>query len=264
MSRNTSIFLISDDVNPHQKKYQCDKCKQIFDQISAFKQHMVGSHRTPKSLTSSYDMDSSSSTSVSEVKFMCSECGKSLKNQEKFELHCMGHGDPELECNKCHKVFASKFTLRTHRKIHSRKHACQHCSKTYSDAEDLRTHCAKIHYIFMCEHCDFVANKLTHLKMHEEMHNDQPFTKEDSDNDFTESLIDEVISDADIMAPSPDDAEDFKIENDILEDCTNDEIQKADSVIAKVMSNKIFLLHSKKARRHRRYNKVNCIGYCSL
>lgn len=85
--------------------------------------------------------------------------------------------------------------------------------------------------------------------------------KDDSDNEFTESLIDEVISDADIMAPSPEYGEDFKIENDILDDCTNDEIQRADSVIAKVMSNKIFLLHSKKARRHRRYNKVNNVKY---
>ncbi|XP_028163311.1 zinc finger protein 100-like [Ostrinia furnacalis] len=244
--------VVIDNVNPHQKKYQCDKCKQIFDQISAFKQHMVGSHRTPRS--TSLDVDSSSPGS--EVKFMCSECGKSLKNQEKFELHCMGHGDPELECNKCHKVFASKFTLRTHRKIHSRKHACQHCSKTYADIEDLRSHCAKVHYIFMCVYCDFVANKLTNLKMHEEMHKNQQFTKEESDDDFTESLIDEVISDTDIMAPSPGDDEDFKIESDILDECTNDEIQKADSVIAKVMSNKIFLLHAKKAKRHRRYNKA--------
>lgn len=189
---------------------------------------------------------------------MCSECGKSLKNQEKFELHCMGHGDPELECNKCHKVFASKFTLRTHRKIHSRKYPCAHCSKTYADAEDLRTHTAKIHYMFMCEYCDFVADKYCDLTEHQATHGTEPLSKQDSDNDFTESLMDEVMSDGDHMIVQSPEA-DFKMESDVSLDSNqyqNDEIQKADSVIAKVMSNKIFLLHSKKARKHKRYNKV--------
>lgn len=191
---------------------------------------------------------------------MCSECGKSLKNQEKFEQHCMGHGDPELECNKCHKVFASKFTLRTHRKLHFRKFACTHCRKTYSDAEDLRHHAAKIHYIFMCEHCDYVANKCTDLTIHQE-NNHQQF-RESSENDFTESLMEEVLSESDILAPSPE-ATDFKLENVSMSleshNGGNEEIRKADSIIAKVMSNKLFLLHSKKARRNRRYNKVSNI-----
>ncbi|KAL4718485.1 hypothetical protein ACJJTC_004007 [Scirpophaga incertulas] len=160
--------VIEDTVHSkaHQKKYQCDKCKQIFDQIAAFKAHMIGNHRTPQ-YPSSCDPDSST---VSEVKFRCTECGKNLKNQEKFEIHCMGHGDPELECSKCRKVFASKFTLRTHRKIHNRKYPCGHCSKTYSDIEDLRIHAAKIHFVFMCESCNYVADSYAGLNLHQEVH----------------------------------------------------------------------------------------------
>ncbi|XP_045451786.1 zinc finger protein 85-like [Melitaea cinxia] len=194
------------------KKYQCDKCKQIFDQITAFKQHMVGSHKSPKIPILGTD-------GVSEVKFMCTDCGKMLKSQKKFELHCLGHGDPDLECNKCHKVFASKFTLRNHRKIHQRKHQ----SSKFSELE---------------------LHKLCHKERH---------IKGTSNMEFTLSLDDDLMSESDTLTPPPDDCI-LNSGNDELSKM--DEIQRADSVIAKVMSNKIFLLHSKKARRHKRYKKT--------
>ncbi|XP_053608831.1 zinc finger protein 431-like isoform X2 [Plodia interpunctella] len=248
---------------PHQKKYQCDKCKQIFDQISTFKLHMVGNHKL-KSHTFSYEIESALSK---EMKFMCTECGKSLKTQEKFEIHCMGHGDPELECNKCHKVFASKFTLRTHRKIHTRKYPCSYCSKTFSDADDLRSHCAKIHFMFMCDSCDYVSTKYVDLSVHLELHNNTQSRVKENNIELSETFMDDV-SETDIIVMNPE-ASSMKWEPSESESMSkwgqgenqapmskSEEIRKADSVIAKVMSNKMFLLHSKKARRHKRYNKT--------
>ena len=50
-------------------------------------------------------------------------------------------------------------------------------------------------------------------------------------------------------------SEDFIIRSD--EDQSKlDEIERADSVIAKVMANEIFMLHSRKALKHKRYKKV--------
>ncbi|XP_059045486.1 zinc finger protein 699-like [Achroia grisella] len=250
----------NDTSDSNQKKYQCDKCKQIFDQIAAFKQHIVSNHRMIKSLNL-YD---ASNSTASEVKFMCTECGKSLKNQEKFEIHCMGHGDPELECNKCHKVFASKFTLRTHRKLHARKYPCTYCYKTYSEAEDLRVHAAKMHFIFMCMYCNFVAKNYIELSNHQQTHN-ADVTKESNETDCTDSLVNETSNETDIITVSPPlmltqsstDSDNLNLDNQcaISKENLDDEIKKADSVIAKVMSNKVFLLHSKKARKHRKYNK---------
>jgi hypothetical protein len=209
---------------------------------------MVGIHRTPRSSVST-DADLSTSN---EVKFMCSECGKSLKNQKKFEIHCMGHGDPELECSKCHKVFASKFTLRTHRKIHNRKHPCNYCPKTYSNAEDMTAHTAKMHFIFMCDNCNYVAENCEDLELHiQELHNAQ-----NSENDFAESLINDIIGEADIITLPPEGSE-MKLEKNETPLSKENEIKKADSIIAKVISNEVFLLHSKKVKRHRRYKKVN-------
>ncbi|XP_063538303.1 zinc finger protein 836-like isoform X1 [Cydia strobilella] len=234
--------------NPSQKKYQCDKCKQIFDQIIEFRQHMVEDHIGP----STYD-----GRTVGEIKFLCTECGKNIKSQKKFEEHCMSHGDPELECSKCHKVFASKFTLRAHNKIHSRKHGCVYCSKTYSTPDGLRTHVAKSHCIFMCEHCDFKSDKRNDLKKHEKKHeNLSDFdTLSAMDDDSCESDIIQLTSD---VTEKPDlelksnEVEGLSVEVNSVKD---EDIRRADSVIALVMSNEIFG-SKEKPRRYKKCKKA--------
>nr|CAB3507544.1 unnamed protein product [Spodoptera littoralis] len=231
----------TNSTNPRAKKYQCNKCKQIFDQLSAFKQHMVGNHR----LSNLYDVSSN-------VKFMCTDCGKNLKNQEKFEQHCRGHGDPDLECNKCHKVFASKFTLRNHRKIHSRMYQCNFCSKSYSTSQELQSHTTKAHFSFMCECCSFTCENLADLTAHQKIHKHETpseinNSKNSSESDFAETggLFEEIS--------------DFSLPEDMVKREQDERIQTADSVIAKVMSNKIFRSNStssSKSKKQRKYNKT--------
>ncbi|XP_075977240.1 uncharacterized protein LOC142977308 [Anticarsia gemmatalis] len=218
--------------NPRTKKYQCNKCKQIFEQLSAFKQHMVGSHR----FYNPYDLSGN-------VRYMCTDCGKHLKNQEKFEQHCLGHGDPDLECNKCHKVFASKFTLRNHRKIHSRMFPCSYCVKSYSTAPELYSHTAKMHGVYMCESCTFSTDNMSDLTTHQEVHkNETTNSSKSSESDFTEGLFNEMMSDIS--------------GSDEIVKCEDDQSQNADSVIAKVMSNKLFRGSGKKNKKQRRYDKT--------
>lgn len=176
--------------------------------------------------------------------FMCSDCGKTLKNQEKFEQHCLGHGDPDLECNKCHKVFASKFTLRNHRKIHSRMFSCGYCSRKFSTVKELQAHSSKFHFSLMCELCSFVCDSSEELSAHKERHRDnqQTSSKPSSESDFADGVF-EGISDVSVT-------EDFvKQEKD-------EHRQTPDSVIAKVMSNKIFRTDSETNKKQRKYNKV--------
>ncbi|KAJ2951703.1 hypothetical protein O0L34_g13864 [Tuta absoluta] len=262
--------VIDDTDPPRQKRYQCANCHQIFDQIADFRDHMVN-HTSPK-----YPKCSSSRNNP-EVRYICAECGKNLKTREKFERHCMGHGDPDLECNKCHKVFASKFTLRAHRKIHTRKFPCAYCTKTYSNIEEMRAHAAKVHFMFMCEHCEFVADKHSELTSHLEVHVNN-FPQDSSETEFAESIFGDVMSEDDVMRSDPD----WKLEDEEPKSVTKyddndrsyeysyknyedhdnydendkkyDEIQRADSVIAKVMSNKMFL--AGKNKKHRRYRKI--------
>ncbi|CAH0625233.1 unnamed protein product [Chrysodeixis includens] len=218
----------SKSVHPQAKRYQCNKCKQIFDQLAEFKQHMVGNHRLSNLCDVSDD-----------VKFMCQECGKYLKNQDKFEKHCLGHGDPDLECDKCHKVFASKFTLRNHMKIHTRRYLCSYCPKSYGTPHQLYTHAEKSHFRFMCDFCPFVSDNYTELKAHkDEGHqNSSSSSKESSVSKYNEDLFEDISSDMSL-------ADEVKQKRD-------DRIQTADSVIAKVMANRLFqeLAKNKKTRK---------------
>ncbi|KAJ8719982.1 hypothetical protein PYW07_012025 [Mythimna separata] len=215
-------------INPRAKKYQCNKCKQIFDQLSAFKLHVVSSHRLSVS---------------GNLKYMCSECGKSLKNQEKFEQHCLGHGDPDLECNKCHKVFASKFTLRNHRKIHSRQFPCSYCSKSFGTVQELQTHSTKFHFTLACKSCSFICESSTELAAHEKLHSSLSESSSSSESDFEEGVFEKISNGSETQ--------------DIVKHEEEEHLQTPDSVIAKVMSNKIFQSSSQTSKKQRKSNK-NC------
>ncbi|XP_041981407.1 zinc finger protein 845-like [Aricia agestis] len=227
-------YVLDENNESTKKKYQCDKCKQIFYNLITFKRHVVSSH--------SHKLPVIETDTTTEVKFTCSECGKNFKSQEKFELHCVAHGDPDLECDKCKKVFASKFTLRTHLKIHNRKYSCTHCPKTYTSDDDLKNHMAKIHFVFACNQCEFTSNSYSSLDLHKDIHK---VNKVMSDTESAVSV--DSSSNHSIVLDEDEDMEEF---------LTRDQqIEEAESVIAKVISNEIFLLHAKKARKHRKFNK---------
>lgn len=82
--------MITEIKRSNKKRYQCDKCKQIFYQLSSFKQHVVSHRRLPARPGRPDRPDQLS----------CAECGKSFRSREKFDLHRLGHGDPDLECDR--------------------------------------------------------------------------------------------------------------------------------------------------------------------
>ncbi|XP_026331374.1 zinc finger protein 665-like isoform X2 [Hyposmocoma kahamanoa] len=204
VDNEVSVYDNEDNVIPRQKKYQCANCFQIFDQISEFREHM-GNHTGVK-----YNRHQKSDADEA-VKYICTECGKTLKNREKFDTHCLGHGDPELECNKCHKVFASKFTLRVHRKIHNRKFPCKHCTRSYSHLEDMRAHMIKKHFMFICDHCEYMTEDYADLKTHQQSH--ESVYMASSETELDHSLFDDVTNDSDIIHPSDRDWKFERIEN---------------------------------------------------
>lgn len=210
---------------------------------------------------------------------------------DEFYIYVLGHGDPDLECNKCGKVFASKFTLRAHRKIHNRKFPCKHCTRSYLRLEDMRAHMVKKHFMFICDHCDYITEEYADLKTHQQTH--KTTYKDSSETELDHSLFNDVTNNSDVMH-SPE--RDWKLErvdnldqeNQHSDDFQDDEsdiiirhprgIQgsedmrfsqgkirvetnpnqeecyedgSGDSVIAKVMSNKAFL-----AKKNKRYSKV--------
>lgn len=211
--------------NLRSKKYQCNKCKQIFNLLGDFKQHMVGSHR--------YDCD---------MRYICTECGKKLKNQQKFEQHCLAHGDPDFECNKCRKVFATKFTLRNHLKIHSRKFPCTYCTKSFTTGSQLNSHTTKCHSIFMCESRPILSDNSDAMIWPQSIHkseNNQSLDN-DSEPDFPESLLE---------------TDDTSTVEKVI--CEDDKQEEDNLVLAKLMSdNKLFRTGGRNNEKRSKYNKV--------
>ncbi|XP_068632173.1 uncharacterized protein [Battus philenor] len=229
---------VETDENSTRREYQCDKCKQTFDQLATFKQHMV--NHWNKAAERPSDRDD---------QYMCSQCGKKLKSREKFEKHCLGHGDPDLECDKCFKVFASKFTLRTHRKIHMRKYPCEHCTKTFSRSLELKAHAAKVHSEYNCDTCEYTASDNRDLEAHQSSHEGYASGVKELEigSDIT------IGNRSPEYSPPPRANEEMASEDNDWEDVNKTD---ADAIISRVISNKIFLLHSKAARKQKRYNKV--------
>lgn len=65
-----------------------------------------------------------------------------------------------LECDVCHKKYASKDVLRKHRKIHNKKYKCAKCDKGFDREDDFHTH-EKTHEGFRPYPCLYCANSFT-------------------------------------------------------------------------------------------------------
>ncbi|XP_045774155.1 PR domain zinc finger protein 5-like isoform X1 [Maniola jurtina] len=213
--------------NLRQKKYQCENCKQLFYQISAFRQHIQGIH-TPNS----QNPDGPTNNGVG---FICIECNKSFKSREKFETHCLGHGNPDVECSQCKKVFASKTTLQNHMKIHLRKHKCPYCRKRYQKFEDLTAHLEQAHLVSKCDVCNF-SSSTSALEKHRDEHKlDGVLVQEP---DFEASNSEDILS----LNDWPASAVDYSVPY-------VESRHHHDSGIAQATSNELFLRDANKAKK---------------
>nr|XP_034833035.1 PR domain zinc finger protein 5-like [Maniola hyperantus] len=150
-------------------------------------------------------------------------------------MHCLGHGNPDVECSTCRKVFASKSTLQNHIKIHLRKHKCPYCRKTYQKFKDLTAHLEKAHLVSKCDICNSTASTLG-LEKHKEQHKfDVVLAQKPEPGAFN--------SERNLSVNNwPDSAEDYSVPYEETK-------QDHDSVIAQATSNELFLLHAKKGKK---------------
>lgn len=201
--------------------------------------------------------------STSHLKFYCRECGKTLKNQEKLRQHCARHGDPELECDKCHKVYASKFTLRAHRKIHMRRHPCSMCYKSFSTPKELRSHILTSHELLSCDKCEGIFDKYKDWEDHQANHEEK---RDTSDTEDAISGVNDEVNTEDIIQPR-ESVQAEKLEEMVADrevyarDDDDDDVKLSDYVIAKVMSNDLFR-RGRKYRRQKRTDKVSWFLCC--
>nr|XP_034839156.1 zinc finger protein 808-like [Maniola hyperantus] len=235
--------------NPCEQVYQCEICKQIHYQISAFRHLMEVKREKPDEPTNNG------------VGFLCPKCKKSFNSCEKFEIHCLGHGNPDVECSICRTVFASKLTLQNHIKIHLRKHKCPYCTETYQKFKHFTAHLEEAHFVWR-----------TGLKKHKEKHEFDGVLAQEPESETTVSGSAEEYSTAYEESKQDVDSETFDAKcfrYFLLNDPKGKECKKTkmvgvtehysmpydeskqdhDSVIAEATSNELFLLHAKKGEK---------------
>lgn len=255
-----SFIFVSGDKTQKTKKYQCETCHQIFENITLFKQHIVAKHRP---------LRRKSKTDESTKQLICISCNKSFKNNDKMINHFQGHGNPDRECKVCFRVLSSKSSLKNHGKTHSRRHPCKFCTKTFNKKIALEIHVAKNHKSNICNECNMVFNDLNELQDHLILHlPDSNVSELDLGEDFT-SFVDEALKNPNIINKNIQHGCFFNDLMDIESEETIEECVKEEVVISKPMKSKVITdsisgsdeVSRVNERRHykHKHNKVNFI-----
>ncbi|CAH1116216.1 unnamed protein product [Phaedon cochleariae] len=120
------------------KPVECNICQKKFDKGKNLSEHIRLQHKQDKE------------------KQKCHICEKEFPNAALLKNHVKTH-DKSFKCPDCHKVFSSRFNLKTHSITHSgeRNHKCDICQKSFTTKGSLKNHKA-VHSderLFQCEQC---------------------------------------------------------------------------------------------------------------
>lgn len=103
--------------------------------------------------------------------FLCSECGKSFKDDYKLKLHTKIHVERIFKCPECPQICRNRCTLIEHMELHSNiKYNCNECGKVLNTKPSLRKHIGKMNllYKFFLEliiHVDYVQMQFIEEKL---------------------------------------------------------------------------------------------------
>ncbi|XP_055326365.1 zinc finger protein 25-like [Sitodiplosis mosellana] len=169
----------------HMAKHQrtCELCDITFKAADEHAVHMVW-HKTPEGLMCRIcqfklpnEDEHRKHLDLHEGKSdrHCVICDKGYATKAIMRTHVKNHGEPEVLCDLCGKVFYGKDTLKVHRRLHidEKQFECTFCSKAFKTMQYLRTH-LRIHTSterpFNCSFCDMSFKLKDHWRAHERRH----------------------------------------------------------------------------------------------
>jgi len=109
-----------------------------------------------------------------EMPLVCQTCGFVAKDRKQLRNHSYNHGDQKHKCEFCPKVFARKYYLTAHLRIHTgeKPFRCEICGVTFRVSNQLsihkRTHTGRKDYV--CTLCGKGFNQNGNLRTHMKSH----------------------------------------------------------------------------------------------
>ena len=104
----------------------------------------------------------------------CPLCSRIIKGRHRLQLHLNTHKKPtssRVQCVTCGKTYSSRWTLRTHERLHTgeRPYNCSLCSSSFSDGAVYRRHMkSHANLYYACQQCNAVYKHKQNLTNHEQ------------------------------------------------------------------------------------------------
>lgn len=155
LSLNATAKLLEHLENAHDDRtiYQCRKCPRYFGMTKLRKWHekehkdipkQFACHLCEKKFAYKYLLRTHMDSHITEVNFLCSECGKGCKTAQQLSIHMRVHSEKKIKCPDCPGVFGNLQLFKYHRELHMNlKYKCNECKSTFTCKRYLATHISK-------------------------------------------------------------------------------------------------------------------------
>ncbi|XP_035485002.2 zinc finger protein 408-like isoform X1 [Scophthalmus maximus] len=163
-------------------KVQCTLCPKLLANFGSLRNHMkLHTGEKPhvcqhcgKCFSQKGNLDCHLRIHSGEKPYPCSECSQSFSQKPELRRHMISHTGGGFLCSYCGKSLRDPHSLKAHERLHTgeRPHRCPACGKAYTLATKLRRHIKSSHLLekpFVC-HCGASYTARQSLLRHQAQH----------------------------------------------------------------------------------------------
>ncbi|XP_055608003.1 transcription factor grauzone-like [Uranotaenia lowii] len=147
-------------IKKHFKQLQCDRCERSFETFTELDNHSQEEHESAPTVMCCNRPHNRQNSLYHHLrqhntvyKFHCSECNRSFKNVDGFNMHnVLNHTaeeDKRFRCHLCDRAFATETFLTSHLNWHAtvqvKNIVCEKCNKYFSHTKMLELHMTSQH-----------------------------------------------------------------------------------------------------------------------
>lgn len=154
--------------------FVCHECNKVFKTAYSLRRHvLIHTGELPWSCESCKKGFTQKSSLTAHKCHICKHCNEIFQTAPDLKVHLLKHVNP-LECQTCHKCFASPSGLKDHmnRHLEYKPYPCKHCPKSFVTNAELKHHMVyhDTHRPHVCEECGASYIHKWQLLLHEDDH----------------------------------------------------------------------------------------------